>query len=299
MGHHAYCVGLYSDLAAVGKAIEEFKPHIAVNLLEEFDGKVLFDQNVVSYLELMKLPLYRMQSPRPSRSPATRLLRKKILTYHRIPVPGFAVFPRGQKIVRPKRLGFPLFVKSVTEEGSTGISQAIRGYDDEKLKERVEFIHTKTNSHAIAEQFIEGRELLRRRDGQRTASIFHAVGAADSQTSRRVTEYRNQPAEMERPLPEEGRAGDRGRGPHSGTSQKARNAFPSESNRLLSLSGYARLDYRLTKDGEFYLLEANPNPQIALNEDFADSAKHSKVSYEELLQKIITLGTELRTPPNT
>jgi D-alanine-D-alanine ligase len=60
--------------------------------------------------------------------------------------------------------------------------------------------------------------------------------------------------------------------------------------KLLSLSGYARLDYRLTKDGEFYLLEANPNPQIALNEDFADSAKHSKVSYEELLQKIITLG---------
>jgi len=56
MGHHAYCVGLYSDLAAVGKAIEEFKPHIAVNLLEEFDGKVLFDQNVVSYLELMKQP---------------------------------------------------------------------------------------------------------------------------------------------------------------------------------------------------------------------------------------------------
>jgi D-alanine-D-alanine ligase len=60
--------------------------------------------------------------------------------------------------------------------------------------------------------------------------------------------------------------------------------------KLLSLSGYARLDYRLTKAGEFYLLEANPNPQIARNEDFADSAAHSKLSYEELMQKIITLG---------
>src|SRR4029077_20664510 len=58
--------------------------------------------------------------------------------------------------------------------------------------------------------------------------------------------------------------------------------------RLMSLSGYARLDYRLTEAGEFYLLEANPNPQIARNEDFADSAADSKVSYEELLQKIIT-----------
>jgi D-alanine-D-alanine ligase len=59
---------------------------------------------------------------------------------------------------------------------------------------------------------------------------------------------------------------------------------------LLSLSGYARLDYRLSNDGVFYLLEANPNPQIALNEDFADSAAHYGLTYGQLLQKILTLG---------
>jgi D-alanine-D-alanine ligase len=60
--------------------------------------------------------------------------------------------------------------------------------------------------------------------------------------------------------------------------------------RYLFLSGYARLDYRLTDDGQFYLLEANPNPQIACGEDFADSAAHSGVPYDQLLQKIITVG---------
>jgi len=60
--------------------------------------------------------------------------------------------------------------------------------------------------------------------------------------------------------------------------------------RLLSLSGYARLDYRLREDGRFYLLEANPNPQIARNEDFADSAEHAGIEYEELVQKLVTLG---------
>jgi D-alanine-D-alanine ligase len=60
--------------------------------------------------------------------------------------------------------------------------------------------------------------------------------------------------------------------------------------RYLFLSGYARLDYRLTEEGQFYLLEANPNPQIAENEDFADSAAHSGVPYDQLLQKIITVG---------
>ena len=51
----------------------------------------------------------------------------------------------------------------------------------------------------------------------------------------------------------------------------------------------------MTNDGEFFLLEANPNPQIALNEDFADSAAHSGLKYPQLLQKIITLGLSYNT----
>jgi D-alanine-D-alanine ligase len=63
--------------------------------------------------------------------------------------------------------------------------------------------------------------------------------------------------------------------------------------RLLGLSGCARLDYRLTER----LLEANPNPQLARNEDFADSAEHVGMKYEELLQKLITLGLSYEPRP--
>ena len=58
-----------------------------------------------------------------------------------------------------------------------------------------------------------------------------------------------------------------------------------------------RLDYRLSNDGEFYLLEANPNPQIAKNEDFADSAAHCGIPYPQLLQKIIMLGLNRNPVP--
>jgi D-alanine-D-alanine ligase len=68
--------------------------------------------------------------------------------------------------------------------------------------------------------------------------------------------------------------------------------------RHLFLSGYARLDYRMTEEGQFYLLEANPNPQIARGEDFAESAKHSGISYEQLLQKIVTVGLNYRPSAN-
>src|SRR6185295_6380331 len=158
MGHDVYPVGLRSDLAVILNAREEHKPHIAFNLLEDFEGHALFDQHVVSYLELLRQP-YTGCNPRGLTIAHDKALTKKILSYHRIPVPGFFVFHMGTKVVRPPRLKFPLFVKSVIEEGSVGIAQASVVNDDAKLIERVEFIHRTTNSHAIAEQYIEGREI--------------------------------------------------------------------------------------------------------------------------------------------
>jgi D-alanine-D-alanine ligase len=288
MGHEVFPVGLLSDLSVVGKAIEEYKPQIAFNLLEEFDGQALFDQHVVSYLELMKQP-YTGCNPRGLTLAHDKALTKKILSYHRIAVPGFAVFPQGHKIVRPRKLKFPLFVKSAVEEGSVGISQASVVHDDDKFKERVEFIHRQTQSHAIAEQYIEGREIYVSLIGNRNIQMYTPwelviqnipEGSLNIATGRLkwnsayqkkvglVTRAADLSPELKRKLEK----------------------LSKRIYRFLSLSGYARLDFRMTVEGEFYLLEANPNPQIALGEDFADSAKHCGLSYGQLLQKILTLG---------
>jgi D-alanine-D-alanine ligase len=288
MGHEVYPVGLQSDLAVIGKALEEHKPHVAFNLLEEFDGHALFDQHVVSYLELLKQP-YTGCNPRGLTLAHDKALTKKILSFHRIPVPGFAVFPMGQKIVRPVRLRFPLLVKSVIEEGSVGISQASVVSDDEKLAERVEFIHRTTNSHAIAEQYIEGREIYVGVIGNKRLQTYTPwelviknlpEGSLNIATGRLKwnTDYQKKvglvtkPADLTEDL------------------QRQVELLSKRIYRHLSLSGYARMDYRLSNNGNFYLLEANPNPQIAKNEDFADSAAHCGLSYPQLLQKILTLG---------
>src|SRR5258705_2921026 len=86
-------------------------------------------------------------------------LTKKIMAYRRISVPAFAVFARGRAIVRPKKLAFPLLVKSVSVEGSIGISQASIVHDDEKFKERVKFIHVAPDTFHIAEKYIGARAL--------------------------------------------------------------------------------------------------------------------------------------------
>src|SRR5947209_12984905 len=158
MGHEVYPVGISNELGVIHVAIDDYTPHVTFNLIEEFDGYPLFDQHVVSYLELMRQK-YTGCNPRGLTLARDKALTKKILAYHRIHVPAFAVFKPRKRIVVPSRLNLPLFVKSLTDEGSEGISQASLVRDYEKLTERIAFIHEKTSSAALVEEFIEGREI--------------------------------------------------------------------------------------------------------------------------------------------
>jgi D-alanine-D-alanine ligase len=293
IGHEVYPVGVYNSLGVIGNALLEHKPHIAFNLLEEFHGYPLYDQHVVSYLELMKQP-YTGCNPRGLTISHDKALAKMVLAYHRIHVPAFAVFHMNRVVKRSRRLKFPLLVKSISEEGSVGIARASIVSDDEKLAERVEFIHRQTKTHAIAEQYIAGREIYVSVIGNQRLQTYTPwelvieklpEGAPNIATSKLKWDPAYQEkvgvvtkaAELDKKMIEKiGR-------------------LSKKIYRTLFLSGYARLDYRVTDEGDIYLLEANPNPQIANQEDFADSAKHCGVDYEALLQKIIALGLRYRT----
>lgn len=288
LGHEVFPVGLYDETDVIRTAMQDHEPHVAFNLIEEFDRRPMFDQHVVSYLELKRLP-YTGCNPRGLTIARDKALTKKILAYHRVNVPRFAVFPQGRKVRRPARLRFPLLVKSATVEGSVGISQASIVNTDERLAERVEFIHRQTDSPAIAEEFIEGREIYVGVIGNRllktytpwelemlklpegTANIATGKAKWDPKYQERVGVVTHA-AEIDEPL------------------RRRLDRLSKRIYRLLFLSGYARLDYRVRPDGQIYLLEANPNPQIAHREDFADSAEDCGVAYGPLLQKILTLG---------
>ena len=110
MGHEVRVLGINDDLAGIRPTAEDFAPHIVFNLMEAFAGVTTFDQNVVSYLELLRLP-YSGCNPRGLVMARDKALSKKLLAYHRIRVPEFAVVRPGRKPVVPKRLTFPMIVK--------------------------------------------------------------------------------------------------------------------------------------------------------------------------------------------
>jgi D-alanine-D-alanine ligase len=102
-GHDVRVLGLADNLAELRAAIADWKPDVAFNLLEEFQGIVTYDQYVVAFLELMKQP-YTGCNPRGMMISRDKALSKQILSYHRIPTPGFAVIRKGHRYRVPRRL---------------------------------------------------------------------------------------------------------------------------------------------------------------------------------------------------
>lgn len=288
-GHELMALGVQHELAPIREAIESWKPDVVFNLLDQFHGETVYCQNVASFLELLRIP-FTGCNPRGLMLSQGKDLSKKLLKYHRIPVPAFAVFPLGRKVKRPSRLGYPLIVKSVTEDASLGISQASVVDSDEKLIERVSFIHERVGTAAIAEQYIDGRELYVGvlGDGRlRVLPIWELEftrlpsGALPIATERAKhnIEYQKRRGLLQGPaenIP-------------APLVSKIR-ATVKRICRILELDGYARIDLRLTEDGTPYFIEANPNPEIAASEEFAQSAMHDGIEYGELINRILMLG---------
>jgi D-alanine-D-alanine ligase len=287
--HDTRALGVRDELGGIRQAIEEFKPDIAFNLLEAFHEIGTFDQNVVSYLELLRQP-YSGCNPRGMILARDKALSKKLLHYHRIRVPEFFVVERGRKVRVPRKLSFPLIVKSLTQEASIGISQASVVEDLTKLRERVQFIHESTQTDAIVEQYIEGRELYCAIVGNQRLQAFPVwemtfANMPDGQ--RRIATER---VKWSRKYQEKvGIATAAATGLPEGLSDEVQH-ISRRAYKVLQMSGYARIDLRLRADGKIYVIEANANPQIAKTEDFAQSAIVTGMDYPSLLQSILAAG---------
>lgn len=288
--HEVRALGLYDNLADLRNAIRDWKPDIAFNLLQEFQGIITYDQHIVAYLELMRQP-YTGCNPRGMMISRDKVLSKQILSYHRIPTPSFALFHRGRRFRPSSRLKFPLFVKSATEDASLGIAQASIVEDEARLRERVEFIHEHTGTDALVEEYIEGRELYVGMCGNQRLTTFPiwemnfgTLAETAGIATRKVKwdlGYQKKHGIMT--------------GPASGLSSAMEQSIirlSKRAYRALYMSGYARMDFRMRPDGSVYLLEANCNPNLSYGEDFAEAASHGGLSYESLLHRIIRLGLD-------
>lgn len=290
MGHEVKALGVGYELGVIRTHLYEFEPHLIFNLLEEFRGQALFDYYIVAYLELMSAK-YTGCNPRGLLLARDKALGKKILRYHRIATPDFFVFQKGKRFHLKRNLRYPLFVKTLNEEASLGIAQTSVVTNEKALRERIEYIFEKYQTDVLVENYIEGREFYVSLIGNTRVEVLPLVELDFGNVSdkgypiatRKVKwdiEYREQNriiVQSPKDLP-------------SSVEQKIKH-LSQRAYRCLDMSGYGRLDLRMSPDGEVYVIEANPNPDIGYGDEFHKSAELAGLTYEKLLQKIVQLGS--------
>jgi D-alanine-D-alanine ligase len=289
MGHEVRVLGMGDNLAELRSVIADWKPDITFNLLEEFQGIVTYDQYVVAFLELMRQP-YTGCNPRGMMISRDKALSKQILAYHRIPTARFALLPRNRRYREPSRLKFPLFVKSATEDASLGISQASIVHDGQKLRERVQFIHEQTNSDALVEEYIEGREIYVGVLGNEKPEALPLVELDLSCIPEGTPRIAGTEVKW-----------DKGTEIYEGTKPfypedldeatvKRLQETAVAAFQALRLRDYGRIDMRLAADGTAHVLEVNPNCWLSQKAEFAMAAKQAGRSYEALIHEIAELA---------
>lgn len=289
LGHEVRTIGVFDEPGMIIDEIKTHPPDVVFNLTEHFNAVSEHDRNVAGLLEMMNVP-YTGSSPTGLTLCKNKGMSKEILSYHRIRVPNFAIFTPGATIRRPKRLEFPLFIKPLKEEASYGIAQDSFVENDEAFEERIKFIHERMNQEALAEEYIEGRELYASILGSERLQLFPLREVVFAEVPEGQPRFSTFKAKWDnsyrkrwgienifaKPLP-------------AGTEQRIAR-ISKAVYRALRIRGYGRIDLRLTPENEIVVLEANPNPNLDRTDEFAQSAIRAGLTYERLAQRIMNLA---------
>ncbi len=288
LGHEVSVLGAVSDIGTIVKALDERKPDLVFNLTEAFDGDRRLDKNIAALLEMVGVPFTGTSAAGLMLCRDKRLC-KELLSLHKIRVPRFFSLPQGCRIPIAKTVRYPLVVKPAFEDSSEGISNASLVSNGAELQERTRFMHERWQQPAIAEEYIEGRELYVSILGNkklavlppRECSFDSSSGAGPQLATYRVKwneQYRKK-WNIEFDFAELDQMTLRNIG------HVCKKVF-----RVLQLRDYGRIDLRLTQENKVVILEANPNPDLAYGEEVAEAAEKSGLAYEELIDRVLRLA---------
>lgn len=289
LGHEVRTVGVYDEPGAIIDEIKAHRPDVVFNLTEHFNDRSAYDRNVASLLEMLDVP-YTGSTPTGLTLCKNKGMTKEILAYHKIRVPAFVIFPPGAAIRRPRQLTFPLFIKPLNEEASYGIAQDSFVETDQAFEERVRFIHERMNQEALAEEYIEGRELYVSVLGNNRLQVFPIREVLFSEVPEGRPRFSTFKAKWDDAYRR--RWGIRNVFADSlpdGAAQRIARVC-KKVYRALRIRGYGRIDLRITPQGAIVILEANPNPNLDRDDEFAQSAVKAGLTYEGLIQRILGLA---------
>jgi D-alanine-D-alanine ligase len=287
LGHHPFYHAVDGKTSTLN-ALTKIDADLVFNLVESYAGDDTKDMNMAAYLDLLGIP-YTGAGPHALHLAQDKSLAKKIFAFHGIQTPFFATSYLG-RIDHAHDIKFPLIVKPASEDGSIGIDAGAVVNSVKELMERIHYVHEEFNSPALVEEYIEGREIYAAIWGSYEHSEVlplieldlsklkdtPRIACRDVKFNKETEAYKLTKSAPVQDLDEE-------------TTQNIRSTALAAYN-ALKLRDYGRIDMRLKKNGEVYVIEANPNPWLSARAEFAMAAKAAGFNYAEMIAHIVSLA---------
>jgi len=266
---------------------------VVFNLVESVDGESIKEMYVAGIYELYNIP-YTGCSAVTLGLCLNKHRAKLIMKGAGFNVPRWRLYLNPLTIIFDSKPEFPLIVKPSQEDASVGISEQSVVNDEKELKDQLEFLYHTLKQPIIVEEYIEGREINSAilGDKEKIALPLSEISfdtlpgdlpkivTYDGKWIKDSLYYKNTIPVCPAPLDDE-------------LAERIKKIALNVSD-LFGCRDYCRVDFRLDKNNQPYILEVNPNPDISIDAGFARAAKAYGLSYDELLVKIIEFALERR-----
>ncbi len=291
IGYKTTVFNVDGNVSRLVNFLTEEDPDVIFNLCESVGNKSIHEMHVVGIYELMGIP-YTGSDPITLGTALSKVRAKEILLLNGLPTPRFQLFKSPVKISLDESMRFPLIVKPSREDASIGIEPSSIVSNGNELRKRVRHIIEQFDQPALVEEYIDGRELNVGILGNRKPIVF-PISEIDMSTlpkeypriitynakwMKGTAEYEHTKGVCPALLPPQLEADIK---------EMALYAY-----RLLGCRDYARIDFRLSKDHQPFILEINPNPDISDEAGFARSARAFGLSFDDLAGRIVECALE-------
>lgn len=286
--HQVSVLPIEDDVKKLISGLARRKPQLVFNVLEEFGDHPAGNIAICGLLDALGIP-YTGCGPGEYYLGQDKVLSKKLLAFENIQYPRFAVFGRDQELETGGNLRMPLFVKPAAQDASLGIGKKSLVRDAAALMKQVVAIHEEYNDAALAEEFIEGRELYVGVLGNQDAIALPPIEADFSKLPEGSPRIYDRRAKWE-PGTKEHEGISTGLADVTDELRARVQKVSIDACRALRVRDYGRVDLRVAETGEIYVLEVNASCYLEQDDEFAVSARAAGIGYEELIQRIVSLA---------
>jgi D-alanine-D-alanine ligase len=163
-----------------------------------------------------------------------------------------------------------------------------------QLRKRVALMHEKFGSDALVEEYVAGREYYVAVLGNQRLRSFPVWELQFGRLPTSIPAIATRAVKWDRPYQRKYGIGTRRADPMPAVLAKRLGSAARQVYAALGLTGYARIDFRLSAADDLYVLEANANPNLARIEDFGTSGAAAGYDYPVLLERIMKFGISYR-----